>query len=467
MRAPHPVLVAGTLVTSLVVSLVVGACASEPAPAAAARPRPAVASARPPALVPVPVVATPVSASGSPVPVPAATSATPAPAADAPSLSEAEQRAEVRAANVFTAKLYARLKRTPGNVMISGTSVRHALALAALGARGDTAREMATALETPADTAKQIAVAKADAAAWQEARGDGAELVVADRLWTDKALKPKDDFTNAAQSAFGAGVEPVDFANAPDVARRTINTWISEKTSGKIPDLLAEGMIDKRTRLVVSDAIYFKARWSSPFSTGATKDEPFKMAAGRTATVPTMHDTAQHTFAHAGTTKLLSMRYTGSQLSMLVALPDDPAALAKLEESVSADTFDGWLKALTLQRVAITMPKFAFKWGAALEAPLQELGIRIAFSGKADFTGIAEPASGEKLQISRAVQKTWVSVDENGTEAAAASGVGMSVTSAVMGPIAEFKADHPFLFFVYDTKHGRILFAGRMSDPKS
>jgi len=391
--------------------------------------------------------------------------ATPAPAADASSLSAEEEHADARASNAFTAKLYARLKRAPGNLMLSGTSVRHALALAALGARGDTAREMLTTLQAPESAAKQIAVAKAETAAWQDARGS-AELVVADRLWSDKALTPKEDFASAASAAFGAGIEPVDFANAPDVARRTINAWVAEKTANKIPDLLAEGMIDKRTRLVLSDAIYFKARWSAPFTASATKDEPFTAAPGRTSNVPTMHDTALHTFAQVGTTKLLVMRYSGARLSMLVALPDTAAGLAKLEESFSADTFETWTKALAPQRVAISLPRFAFKWGGPLEAPLQDLGMRAAFSGKADFTGIAEPSAGERLQISRVVQKTWVSVDENGTEAAAASGVGMSVTSAITGPIAEFKADHPFLFFVYDDKRGRILFAGRMSDPK-
>jgi serpin B len=152
---------------------------------------------------------------------------------------------------------------------------------------------------------------------------------------------------------------------------------------------------------------------------------------------------------------------------MLVALPDATSTgLAKLEESFSADTFDTWTKALAPQRVAVSLPRFAFKWGGPLDAPLQELGMRAAFSGKADFTGIAEPTAGERLQISHVVQKTWVSVDENGTEAAAASGVGMSVTSAITGPIAELKADHPFLFFVYDEKRGRILFAGRVTEPK-
>jgi serpin B len=459
MRAlsPSPVVLA-------VLAVAAAACGSDPDPSRARAP--AAAPAASASSAPLLAALTPsASTSVAPPAAPAATAAA-APPADASALSADEQQADTHAANAFTTKLYARLKRGAGNVMISGTSVRHALALAALGARGDTAREMVATLQIPSDTGKQVAVAKAEGAAWQDAKGS-AELVVADRLWSDKALAPKEDFTTAASAAFGAGVEPVDFANAPDAARKTINAWVAEKTSNKIPDLLAEGMIDKRTRLLVSDAIYFKARWSAPFTKSATKDEPFTMAPGRTANVPTMHDTALHAFAQVGTTKLLVMRYSGSQLSMLVALPDAASGLAKLEESISADTFASWLKAVGPQRVAISLPRFAFKWGGPLDTPLQELGMRAAFSGKADFTGIAEPAGGERLQISHVVQKTWVSVDENGTEAAAASGVGMSVTSAIMGPIAEFKADHPFVFFVYDEKRGRILFAGRVADPKT
>ena len=432
------------------------ACASDPAPRTRA-PDPAPALPSPPPSPPLVEALTP--AAGS-------TPAAKAPSTDAAALSESEEHDDTHASNAFTAKLYARLKRAPGNVMISGTSVRHALALGALGARGETAREMVATLHVPEGTAKQVAVAKAESAAWQDARGS-AELVVADRLWSDKALTPKEDFTTAASAAFGASVEPVDFANAPDVARRTVNAWVAEKTANKIPDLLAEGMVDKRTRLLVSDAIYFKARWSAPFTASATKDEPFTAAPGRSATVPTMHDTALHGFAQVGTTKLLMMRYSSSRLAMLVALPDTAAGLARLEESLSADTFESWTKALAPQRVAISLPRFAFKWGGPLDTPLQDLGMRTAFSGKADFSGIAEPIAGERLQLSHVVQRTWVSVDENGTEAAAASGAGMSVTSAIMGPIAEFKADHPFLFFVYDEKRGRILFAGRMADPKT
>ena len=161
------------------------------------------------------------------------------------------------------------------------------------------------------------------------------------------------------------------------------------------------------------------------------------------------------------------MRYETSQLAMLVVLPDDTAGLAKLEDSLSAEVFETWTKALASQRVAITLPKFGFKWGLPLASPLQELGIKSAFSPKADLSGVADTPAGDRLQISQVMHKTWVAVDELGTEAAASTGLTMSTTSLHMGPIADFKADHPFLFFVYDAKKGRILFAGRVTDPKN
>ena len=414
--------------------------------------------------------APPDGSSASAAPVSSTTPAASAPAvrdgATDPAAPEgSDPHADVKAANAFTARLYGRVKKAPGNVMISGTSVRHALAIATVGARGETAQEMSSALELPAEPAKAAALAKAETASWQEARGK-AELFVANRLWTDKAFPLKADFTSAVDATFGAAAEQVDFMHAPDVARRAINTWSATMTAQKIPDLLPEGSIDKRTRVVVTNAIYFKGKWSSPFPSGATKDEPFK-AAARTANVPMMHATSSHRFAQVGAVKVLEMRYETSQLAMLVVLPDDTAGLAKLEDGLSAEIFETWTKALASQRVAITLPKFGFKWGLPLAAPLQELGIKSAFSPKADLSGIADTPAGERLQISQVMHKTWGAVDELGTEAAASTGVAMSTTSLHMGPIADFKADHPFLFFVYDAKKGRILFAGRVTDPKS
>jgi serpin B len=443
----------------LVLPLVSLALACAPAPAPAPPPAPAPSSALASASAP----ASPASA------LPSAPAPAPAPSAPPSSLSDADRADDAKASNDFTARLYTRVRR-PGNLMVSGTSVRQALAIVALGAgaASDTEREMSTALALPADRARRGALATAETAAWKEARGD-AELALANRIWTERSFATKPDFTATANAAFGAAVGSVDFLHAPDVARRTINTWASEATSHRIENLLPEGSVSTGTRLVVSNAVYFKARWSSPFPKAATKNEPFTSQPGGKSDVPMMHEGSLHRFAQVGGVRVLEMRYSGSALAMLVVLPDDPApaALAKLEESVSSDTFDGWIKALKSYRTTVTLPRFKFEYGGPLDTALQDLGMRAAYGSSADFSGIADPANGERLQITRVVQRAFVSVDENGTEAAAATGVVMTALSASQAPVAEFKADHPFLFFVYDASHGRILFAGRVTSPRS
>jgi serpin B len=435
-----------------VLAPVLAACAGVPAPAP------------PPAPAPSSTLAAAPASALAPAPAPA-----PSASAAPSSLSDADRADDAKASNDFTARLYTRVRR-PGNLMISGTSVRQALSIVALGAgaASDTEREMTAALALPADRARRGALATAETAAWQEARG-GAELALANRIWTEKSFATKPDFTAAANAAFGAAVASVDFLHAPDVARRTINTWASDATSHKIENLLPEGTVSTGTRLVVTNAVYFKARWSATFPTNATKNEPFTSQPGGKSDVPMMHEGSLHRFAQIGGVRVLEMRYSGSALAMLVVLPEDPApaALAKLEESVSSDTFDGWTKALKTYRTTVTLPRFKFEYGGPLDSALQDLGMRAAYGTAADFSGIAAPANAERLQITRVVQRTFVSVDENGTEAAAATGVVMTALSASQAPVAEFKADHPFLFFVYDAAHGRILFAGRVTSPRS
>ena len=388
----------------------------------------------------------------------------PAPANDAKDAGPTiDLTADVKGANAFTARLFGKLRKTPGNLMMSGTSLRHALAITELGAKGDTAKELATVLGYPTDVAQLAAFAKGEDAAWQNARGTS-ELVVANRLWADKALSLSPEFSAVTNAAFGATAQQVDFAKATDGARRTINGWVADQTAQKITDLLPEGAVKSNTKLVITNAIYFKGKWASPFLPAETRDEPFK--GKTTANVPMMHHQGSYRFAQVGAAKALELRYDGSELAMLLVLPDDAAALGKIEESWSDGSLDAWTKSLQMGRVKVTMPKVAFKWGSSLAAPLADLGIKSAFSPqKADFTGIGD-AGGERLAISQVFQKTWIAIDEQGTEAAAASGTVMTTTSMQLGPVAEFKADHPFLFFVYDTKAGRVLFAGRVSEPK-
>ena len=465
MRAPGPHLSFVSRLAALVSLAPLVGCASGPAPAPpptpVAPPSSSSSSASPSS-----------SSSASSSASASASASAPAPLTDAAATSSAD---DTKSSNAFTASLFARVRKTsPGNLLLSGTSVRQALDIVALGAApaSDTEREMATALALPTDRAQRAAAATAETAAWQAARGS-AELAIANRIWTDQSYSTKPDFTAAANAAFGAGVASVDFLHAPDAARVRINAWAADATSHKIENLLAPGSVTPSTRLVVANAVYFKARWSSTFPASATKNEPFTAAAAKT-TVPMMHETSIHRFAQVGTNRVLEMRYSGSELAMLVVLPDDPspAALTKLEESVSSDTFDSWTTALKPHRVTVTLPRFKFESGGALDTPLQELGMRAAFTPNADFSGIADPVGGQRLQITPVVQRTYVSVDENGTEAAAATGVVMTALSAVQAPNADFKADHPFLFFVYDASRatqasrGRILFAGRVAAPR-
>ena len=421
-----------------------------------------------PAAEKISVTDSPSRASVAPEPGPGSGSAADAGAAsgavaDAPAAPPAISPAEQLAANTFTLRLYSTLaKKTPStNVFVSGTSLRSALGITYLGARNATAREMATALSF--GDASTVAVhAKEEIAAWQAARGK-ADLVVANRAWVEKTLSVDAHFAAMAADAYGAAPTSLDFKAAPDDGRRAINAWVAEKTSDKIVDLLPTGSIDKSSRLVVTNAIYFKGRWSLPFEASATKDEPFETAPSKTKTTPMMHTTDSYGFGEAGDVKLLELRYEGSDIAMMIVLPNDRAGLAKVEQKLDAATYESWTKAIKRRRVALTLPKIKLESGGSMAAPLRELGMRTAFTNTADFAGIAP----EKIQIDQVVQKTFVAIDENGTEAAAATGVVMRTTSLQVGGVADFKADHPFLFFLHDAKKGTILFAGRVSDPKN
>ncbi|MBS2019216.1 MAG: serpin family protein [Deltaproteobacteria bacterium] len=366
-----------------------------------------------------------------------------------------------READDFTLRLFGALRKTPGNLLFSGTSLRTALGVTYLGARGETAREMAGALSFPADAAAAAASAKEEGAAWEAAKGK-AQLVVASRAWIEKTMNVDARYAALAEDAYGASPAPLDFLSKPEDGRRAINAWVASKTAEKIVDLVPSGAIDKSTRLVVTNAIYFKGRWALPFEASATKDEPFESAPSKKTNVKTMHTTDTFAFTETPDVKLVELRYEGSELAMTIVLPKDRAGLAKVEEKLDVATLEAWRKSLTRRRVALSLPRFTFRNGGSMTAPLRAMGMRAAFTRGADFSGITT----EKIEIGEVLQKTFIAVDENGTEAAAASGVIMRTTSMPMGEVAELKADHPFLFFVHDVKKGAIVFAGRVTEPK-
>jgi serpin B len=387
-------------------------------------------------------------------------------AADA---SAAATKPATDGSNDFTLAMYGRLAKQDGNVFFSGTSLREALGIAYLGAQGDTAREMAGTLHFDADTSTSVQAAKTELADWETARGS-AQLDIANRLWLDKSFEPTKAFASAARLGYGATTDPIDFMSAPDASRTTINEWVAGKTHDHIKDLLPAKSIDKDTRVVITNAIWFKGDWASAFAKDATHDEPFAVPGANTRpTVATMHQTGTFGFSHVSGVKTLEMKYEKSDLAMDVLLPDDPNGLSKLEDDLSSAKFATFMRLLP-HDVQVSLPKIKLSWGAKMNDPLRDLGMRTAFiDGLGDFSGIAPPEeTGGKLYVSAVFQKAFVAIDEKGTEATAATGVvmGRETVTSVAVPPEVFKADHPYLFVIRDVRHGRILFMGRVQDPR-
>jgi serpin B len=384
-------------------------------------------------------------------------------AADGPTPAPAPAFDDAAAANDFDFAMYASLQSRKGNLFFSAPSLRQALGMTYLGARGDTAKQMASVLHFQSDTGKTASAAKDEIGGWQTARGTN-DLAIANRLWVHKGYPLVADFTKTASTAYGAGAEPVDFVGAPNDSRKTINGWVAQQTHDKIKDLLPPPSITSDTRLVLTNAIWFKGTWEQKFDKSATRDDAF-MVDGKTRTnLPTMFATAKLGYGEAGGAKILEMRYAKSDLAMDVILPDDPNGLAKIENGMDAARFRTWTSAVQQRKVVVSLPKFQYEWGDSMKEDLLKLGMTNAFDGRADFSGMT---TADHLRISDVRHKAFVAVDEAGTEAAAATAVVMTRESAVLEPPpATFTADRPFVFVIRDVKRGRILFMGRVTNPK-
>jgi serpin B len=381
----------------------------------------------------------------------------------APAAAAAPSPSAPTASNDFDFAMYGALRDKPGNLFFSAPSMRQALGVAYLGARGTTASEMATALHLDADRATSAASAAYEISGWQSARG-ASQLAIANRLWADASFRMNSEYVKTANAAYGSAVEPVDFIHAPGAARLTINAWVEKQTNDKIKDLLPPPSITSDTRLVITNAIWFKGTWERTFDKNATTDAPFRVDAATKLDAKTMHQTAPFAYAAVPGAKVLEMPYGKSDLAMDVILPDDPGGLAKIEAQLTPGTFATWTSALRTQKVAVSFPKVTFTWGGSVKPQLIGLGMKSAFTNSADFTGIA---TGGNLYVSDVIHKAFVAIDEEGTEAAAATAVIISKEStSIELPPVRFDADHPFAFVIRDVKRNRILFMGRVTNPK-
>jgi serpin B len=358
----------------------------------------------------------------------------------------------------FAADLYGRLAESSGNVAFSPYSVASALRMAAYGARGRTAAEMAQVLHV-ADLDEAAAGASEIARRLEELRGEGVELHVADTVWVQSGHGLEPDFVGLLRGEHGATLRQVDFAGAPAQARNEINKAIEDTTRGHIKDLLGHGTIDRLTRLVLANAIYLKAAWAVPFVKDATRDEPFTRADGSTVDVPMMHATEKYGYAHGEDFQAVGLPYAGGQLAMTILLPTGP--LDRVEQRLAREGLHRLVAGMHPAQVALTLPRFRVRTNRDLRSDLQDLGMVQAFDEQADFTGITRV---EQLIVSCVVHEAYVDVDEQGTEAAAATAVGFRLVSM---PVltARVVVDRPFLFAIIDTATGLPLFLGRVDDP--
>ncbi|HUW99989.1 MAG: serpin family protein [Phycisphaerae bacterium] len=377
--------------------------------------------------------------------------------------ASAEELAQVaEGCNRFAFDLYGRLKGGEGNLFLSPYSISTALAMTYGGARGETADQMAQVLCLPSSGK---AVHRAYGALQGDLNAAGAggafELAVANRLWGEKGYTFLPDFLSLLETNYGAGLEQVDFAADTEGSRKTINAWVEKQTRDKIQDLLKPGVLDATTRLVLTNAIYFKGKWADPFNKKATRDEEFFLTPEKKVTAPLMHRTAEFGYFEGDDLQALELPYQGERLAMVVVLPKAKDGLAALEASLSAEKVAGWVENLLPCEAQVALPRFKTTAELSLGDTLVAMGMTDAFSlSAADFSGM----TGTKdLFISAVVHKAFVDVNEEGTEAAAAT-AGVAA-EAMPEPVPPFRADHPFLFLIRDTKTGAILFLGRILDP--
>lgn len=376
----------------------------------------------------------------------------------------ADMRALARGNTAFTVDLYARLRDKPGNLFMSPYSISSALAMAWAGARGETAEQMAETLafKLPADRIHETYGALNDRLNDGGKEGDDA-LVVANALWAQQGRTFLEPFTGTLKVHYDAPMREVDFAGDIDKARETINQWVEQKTRDKIRDLFKPGTLPAMTRLALVNAIYFKGGWRDPFKPAETRKQPFTRADGSTVQTPLMHQTKRFGYHEEPGVQLLTMAYRGRGLALTVVLPRTADGLPAIEGKLSAETLDTWLKSARARKVRVCLPKFKITAEFSLADQLSAMGMPLAFSPRADFSGMT---GRRDLCIGTVVHKAFVDVNEKGTEAAAATGVGMVATAVQPpSPPVEFRADHPFLFVIHDRSTSSILFIGRLADP--
>lgn len=368
--------------------------------------------------------------------------------------------------NAFAFDLYQKVaEKEQGNIFFSPFSISTALAMTYAGAVGQTATEMQKTLRFgPNEPEFHFAYGDYLGLLNENAKGH-ITLNIANRLWAEKHYNLSPEYKKLNKRAYNSPVEKIDFMNQPEESRNTINAWVEEKTEERIKDLLSSGSVNVDTRLVITNAIYFKGDWLYQFKKKNTKDKKFYLADGEKIKVPFMHYRGALSYWYQTDYQLIKLPYKGSKQSMVVALPNEGVSVTDVEKQVKSSSFSHLSESYKPQ-VELALPKFNMTQPLALGITLQQMGMPTAFSNRADFSQMTGTTN--NLAISDVFHKAFIQVDEEGTEAAAATAVVVVLTStnAPEPKPIQFTVNRPFLFYIIDDETQSILFMGRIMKPE-
>jgi serpin B len=364
--------------------------------------------------------------------------------------------------NRFAINLYSQYKSEEGNIFFSPFSISTAMAMVYEGAEGKTAKEIKSVFGFPKyDNSRrnQYSTLLSEI----NKKDKKYTLNTANALWAEQDFNFLDNYLTTVEKYYGGKTTNLDFKNDWEASRLIINNWVEDKTNNKIKDLFPEGSINPLTRLVLTNAIYFKAEWLKQFDADKTRDMNFRVNPDKSIKVPMMQRTDGKSIFNYTQNKdlqILEMPYAGEDLSMLILLPFNND-IEVLENSFTIEKLTEWKKSLRKRRVKIYIPKFKFETKYFLKETLGDLGMPTAFTNLADFSGMTGT---KELEIDKVIHQAFIEVNEEGTEAAAATGIAMVVKS-IPPPTPIFKADHPFIFIIQQNETGNILFMGRVNNP--
>jgi len=369
--------------------------------------------------------------------------------------------------SVFAVNLYKLLSKDDGNLFYSPYSISAALAMTYAGALGDTEKQIADTLQFylsqnhlhPAfNSLDQELASRGEGAQGKD--GEGFRLNIVNAIWGQKDYTFLTSFLDTLAENYGAGLRILDFISETETSRIAINEWVSDETEGRIEDLIPQGAISQITRLVLTNAIYFNAAWQYPFEESATSPGVFYLLNGDEANVPMMEQQESFSYTEGDNYQAVELPYDGRELSMVILLPNS-GQFETFEKDIEYQQVKDIIENLERREVRLAMPKFEFDSSFGLKRTLIDMGMPVAFSAGADFSGM----TGEKdLFISDVIHKAFVSVDEAGTEAAAATAVIMELTAMPETPV-EVTLNRPFIFLIHDIETGAILFVGRVMNP--